>query len=88
MTAPLFVKQQYLDFLNRQPDQAGWGFWTNEITSCGTECAMHRGQTNQRLGRILLSIEFQQTGNLVYKCTRLALVTFWVNRSRSTVHRS
>src|SRR2546425_5691503 len=34
-----FVGQQYLDFLGRQPDQAGWEFWTNEITACGSDAA-------------------------------------------------
>src|SRR5438094_898413 len=35
--AQSFVRQQYLDFLNREPDQAGSSFWTNEITSCGND---------------------------------------------------
>jgi hypothetical protein len=33
--ASFFVRQHYLDFLNREPDPAGLAFWTNEITSCG-----------------------------------------------------
>ena len=32
--AQFFVRQHYIDFLNRQPDDAGLAFWTNEITSC------------------------------------------------------
>src|SRR2546426_823000 len=32
-----FVRQQYLDFLNREPDPNGLRFWTSEITSCGTD---------------------------------------------------
>ena len=32
--ARFFVRQQYLDFLNREPDQAGWDFWTDNITKC------------------------------------------------------
>src|SRR4029079_18185522 len=35
----IYVCQQYHDFLNRQPDQDGWNFWTNEITSCGNDAA-------------------------------------------------
>src|SRR5437588_7882279 len=30
------VCQHYHDFLNRQPDASGWDFWTNQLTSCGT----------------------------------------------------
>src|SRR5437899_2789687 len=35
--AQFFARQHYLDFLNRQPDADGLGFWTNEITLCGGE---------------------------------------------------
>src|SRR5204862_444660 len=35
-TSSFFVRQQYLDFLGREPDTNGLAFWTNEITSCGT----------------------------------------------------
>ncbi|HAF15583.1 MAG TPA: hypothetical protein DCK99_18185, partial [Blastocatellia bacterium] len=29
-----FVRQHYLDFLNREPDANGFAFWNNQITSC------------------------------------------------------
>src|SRR5205814_6343880 len=32
-----FVHQQYVDFLEREPDAEGFGFWRNEIMSCGTD---------------------------------------------------
>jgi hypothetical protein len=31
-----FVRQHYHDFLNREPDPSGLAFWTNEITSRGS----------------------------------------------------
>ena len=65
--APIFVKQQYLDFLNRQPDQSGWGFWTNQITSCGSNAGCIEAARINVSAAFFLSIEFQQTGNLVYK---------------------
>src|SRR5207237_2246394 len=34
-----FVRQHYLDFLNREPDASGLQFWTNEILSCGSNAA-------------------------------------------------
>jgi PA domain len=64
---PFFVRQQYLDFLNRQPDSSGYTFWTNDIFNCGIDqgCAeVHRINVS---AAFFLSIEFQQTGNLVYK---------------------
>ena len=62
-----FVKQQYLDFLNRQPDQSGWDFWTQQITSCGSDPQCVEVKRVSTSGAFFLSIEFQQTGNLVYK---------------------
>src|SRR6185436_8312786 len=34
-TTDFFVRQHYVDFLNREPDPSGFGFWTNEIIVCG-----------------------------------------------------
>ncbi len=62
-----FVKQQYLDFLNRQPDQSGWSFWTNQIMSCGSDAQCVDVRRVNTSGAFFISIEFQQTGNLVYK---------------------
>jgi uncharacterized protein (TIGR03118 family) len=61
-----FVRQQYFDFLNREPDVAGFNFWLNQITSCGTdqECVSLR-KTNVSAA-FFLSIEFQSTGVLAY----------------------
>jgi hypothetical protein len=70
--ADFFVRQHYADFLNRQPDAAGLSFWTNQITSCGTN------QTCVEIKRInvsaafFLSIEFQETGYLVYRTYKAA----------------
>jgi len=66
-SAAFFVRQHYLDFLNREPDANGLAFWSNEITSCGSN------QTCVELKRInvsaafFLSIEFQETGYLAYR---------------------
>lgn len=65
--ASFFVRQQYLDFLNRQPDQSGGDFWTNQITSCGSDLQCIEVKRVNTSGAFFLSIEFQQTGNLVYK---------------------
>ena len=62
-----FVRQQYLDFLNREPDPNGLRFWTSEITSCGTDKQCIDGKRINVSAAFLLSIEFQQTGYLVYK---------------------
>jgi N-acetylneuraminic acid mutarotase len=61
-----FVRQHYLDFLNRQPDAEGLGFWTNEITLCGADQQCIEAKRINVSAAFFLSIEFQQTGYLVY----------------------
>jgi len=60
-----FVRQQYHDFLNREPDQSGWDFWTNQITSCGSDSQCIEVRRINVSASFFLSIEFQQTGYLV-----------------------
>ncbi|MCM3903757.1 MAG: PQQ-dependent sugar dehydrogenase [Pyrinomonadaceae bacterium] len=62
-----FVRQHYLDFLNREPDPPGFGFWTNQLTSCGTDVACIEVKRVNVSAAFFLSIEFQQTGYLVYR---------------------
>ena len=62
-----FVRQHYLDFLNREPDAPGFGFWTNEITVCGTNPQCIEVKRINVSGAFFLSIEFQETGYLVYR---------------------
>ena len=66
-TSDFFVRQHYLDFLNRQPDASGLQFWTNNIESCGADTNCRAVKRVDTSAAFFLSIEFQQTGNLVYK---------------------
>jgi uncharacterized repeat protein (TIGR01451 family) len=61
-----FVRQQYHDFLNREPDTTGWDFWTNGITSCGADAGCREVKRIDTSAAFFLSIEFQQTGYFVY----------------------
>ncbi len=63
--ARFFVRQHYLDFLSRQPDQSGWDFWTNEITSCGANAQCIELKRINVSAAFYISIEFQETGYLV-----------------------
>ena len=67
-----FVKQNYLDFLNRQPDQSGLDFWTGTITSCGGDPRCIEVKRINLSGAFFLSIEFQQTGFYVLRMQRAA----------------
>jgi hypothetical protein len=82
--ARLFVMQQYRDFLGREGDPGGIGFWTNQINSGANSRA-------QVIENFFNSGEFQNTTAPV---TRLYFayfrripdyggLTFWVNQYRS-----
>jgi hypothetical protein len=60
-----FVRQHYHDFLNREPDASGLAFWTNEISSCGSNQQCIDFKRVQVSAAFYLSIEFQDTGYLV-----------------------
>ena len=64
-TPEYFVRQHYLDFLGREPDEAGFNFWSDQILSCGSDAACIERRTINVSAAYFLSIEFQQTGGLV-----------------------
>jgi subtilisin family serine protease len=65
-----FVRQHYLDFLNREPDAAGWQFWIDNIDSCGGNAQCREVKRIDTSAAYFLSIEFQQTGYLVHRFYR------------------
>ena len=67
-----FVTQHYRDFLNREPDASGLEFWVNEITSCGTNAQCLQVKRVNVSAAFFLSIEFQETGYLVYRFYKAA----------------
>src|SRR5215813_2357164 len=67
-----FVRQHYLDFLNRQPDPDGLAFWMKEITSCGGDQGCVEVKRINDSGSFFLSIEFQETGYLAYRTSKAA----------------
>jgi Tol biopolymer transport system component len=80
--AEFFVRQHYLDFLGREPDPPGLAFWTNEITLCGSDAQCVESKRVNVSAAFFLSIEFQETGYLVYKTYSAA---FGPTRIASTV---
>jgi len=67
-----FVTQHYRDFLNREPDASGLAFWVNQITSCGTDTQCIQVKRVNVSAAFFLSIEFQETGYLVYRFYKAA----------------
>ncbi len=63
-----FVRQQYLDFLNREPDTGGFDYWTGLITNCpnsDAQCINSRRVTVS--AAFFIEQEFQDTGSFVYR---------------------
>jgi hypothetical protein len=59
-----FVRQHYLDFLNREPDPAGLAFWVGGIESCGSDAACRQVKRVDTSAAFFQSIEFTETGLL------------------------
>jgi hypothetical protein len=61
-----FVEQQYRDFLGREADDSGLDFWSGEIAKCGGDAACVEARRVNTSGAFFLSIEFQETGYMLY----------------------
>jgi hypothetical protein len=70
--AQFFVRQHYLDFLSREPDQDGWDYWNARITECGNDpLCVHQRRIGVS-GAFFVELEFQETGYVVYRLHRAA----------------
>ncbi|HEV7745972.1 MAG TPA: DUF4214 domain-containing protein [Pyrinomonadaceae bacterium] len=69
-TPEYFVRQHYLDFLGREPEESGFNFWSDQLTSCGSDSACVERRRINVSAAYFLSIEFQQTGGLVDRLYR------------------
>ncbi len=72
-TGMYFVRQQYLDFLGREPDAGGLAYWTNQIEACGTDAACIHQRRIDVSAAYFMSEEFQATGSFVYRLYEGAL---------------
>jgi len=71
--AQYFVRQHYLDFLGREPDAGGLGYWSSQITGCASD---ERCINSRRIGvsaAFFIELEFQDTGSFVYRLYRGSL---------------
>ncbi len=66
-----FVRQHYLDFLNRDPDDASLIFRTSKITSCGIDQACIETKRQETSTEVYLSM-FQNWGFLVERIYKSA----------------
>jgi hypothetical protein len=68
--ADFFVREHYVDFLNREPDAAGRSFWVGQTNACGSPdplvCRVNVSAS------FFLSIEYQETGFYAIRVQRVA----------------
>jgi subtilisin family serine protease len=67
-----FVRQNYIDFLSREPDSGGYNFWRNQINVCGSDAACVRLRRLNVSAAFFISVEFQNSGYLVERLYRAA----------------
>jgi hypothetical protein len=70
-----FVEQHYRDFFDREADDSGLDFWEHQITSCGDDSDCREVARINTSGAFFLSIEFQETGYLLYRFNKSSFGT-------------
>lgn len=87
-TPEYFVRQQYLDFLSREPDEAGLNFWAGKLKQCANDAACLHNERINISAAFFMSDEFQKTASFIYSLYSAALgrqlsyTEFTLDRSR------
>ncbi len=71
--AQSFVRQHYLDFLNREPDPGGLAYWSANITECGNNILCVIARRTGVSASFFIEQEFQNTGSFVYRLYKAGL---------------
>lgn len=71
--ANFFVRQHYLDFLNREADSAGLSYWTGSINPCGSDRTCLTSAHTTVSAAFFVESEFQETGYYVYRIYKSGL---------------
>ena len=72
-TSEYFVRQQYLDFLDREPDAGGFGYWSSQFTACRGDAQCLRQTRINVSAAFFIEAEFQQTGSFIYRIYKAGL---------------
>jgi DNA-binding beta-propeller fold protein YncE len=65
-----FVRQHYLDFLGREPDEGGLNYWSSQLANCGADADCIKRQRTAVSAAFFIETEFQETGSFVYRMYR------------------
>jgi hypothetical protein len=72
-TAEYFVRQQYLDFLGREPEAGGFNYWSEQVNSCNGDADCISTRRIDVSAAFFMSQEFRDTGSFVYRLYKAAL---------------
>ena len=66
-TAEYFVRQQYVDFLGREPEVGGFAYWSDQLNQCHGDADCLRTRRLDVSAAFFMSDEFGDTGSFVYR---------------------
>jgi hypothetical protein len=72
-TTEYFVRQQYLDVLNREPDEGGFNYWSDQLNACGGDAECTRSRRTGVAAAFFIEQEAQRTGVFIYNLYEGAL---------------
>ena len=72
-TPEYFVRQQYVDVLNREPDEAGFNYWSDHILACDADVDCTRAQRTGVAAAFFIENEFRWSGAFIYNVYKGAL---------------
>jgi glucose/arabinose dehydrogenase len=72
-TPEFFVRQQYLDFLSREPEQAGLDYWSAQVRNCGSDQECVKRRRLEVSAAFFIAQEFQDSGLYLYDLYQGAL---------------
>ena len=67
-----FVRQHYSDFLDRNPDQPGLDYWSQQVNQCDGDQNCVRQQRINVSTAFFVENEFQQSGGYIYRIYKAA----------------
>ena len=73
-TPEYFVRQQYVDLLGREPDEAGFNYWSDQILACAGAALCVNARRRDIGAAFFIEQEFQLTGSFIYNVYAGALI--------------
>ena len=67
------MRQQYLDFLGREPEQAGLSYWSGQLRACDADLNCLKLRKIEVSAAFFMSEEFQRSGDYLYRLYRAGL---------------